>query len=188
MRRRLFALVSAVSLLLCLGTVALSLAPYRQWPDSVGTDPFFFLSFGLGSVRANIQRAASSPTVSPPDNQAAAFANWERAIPSGPILRLFGFEVARDPMFQGAYYADGHYRLTHFGTRLSIAAPSWAVVLLLLLLPGLWSLLGWRRHVRCQRRYCHKCSYSLTGNTSGVCPECGTPVPKEPAEKSPRPA
>jgi hypothetical protein len=35
---------------------------------------------------------------------------------------------------------------------------------------------------------CLACGYNLTGNTSGTCPECGTPVPKEPNEKSPRPA
>jgi hypothetical protein len=23
---------------------------------------------------------------------------------------------------------------------------------------------------------CHRCGYDLTGNTSGTCPECGTPV------------
>lgn len=27
-----------------------------------------------------------------------------------------------------------------------------------------------------QRGYCKTCSYNLTGNTSGVCPECGTPI------------
>jgi hypothetical protein len=35
---------------------------------------------------------------------------------------------------------------------------------------------------------CARCYYDLTGNTSGICPECGTPIPKEPAEKSPRTA
>src|SRR5579862_2394424 len=25
---------------------------------------------------------------------------------------------------------------------------------------------------------CRNCSYDLTGNVSGVCPECGTPVPQ----------
>lgn len=24
---------------------------------------------------------------------------------------------------------------------------------------------------------CRRCRYDLTGNTSGVCPECGTPIP-----------
>ena len=27
---------------------------------------------------------------------------------------------------------------------------------------------------------CVKCEYNLTGNVSGVCPECGTPVPVDP--------
>jgi hypothetical protein len=38
---------------------------------------------------------------------------------------------------------------------------------------------------RRQPGLCRRCGYNLTGNTSGVCPECGTPVPKEAAEKSP---
>ena len=25
------------------------------------------------------------------------------------------------------------------------------------------------------RPYCHECGYELTGNVTGVCPECGTP-------------
>jgi hypothetical protein len=36
----------------------------------------------------------------------------------------------------------------------------------------LWKLL--RR--RPKSGHCHKCSYDLTGNVSGVCPECGRPV------------
>jgi len=31
----------------------------------------------------------------------------------------------------------------------------------------------WRR--RC-RGECERCGYNLTGNTTGVCPECGTPI------------
>jgi uncharacterized paraquat-inducible protein A len=30
---------------------------------------------------------------------------------------------------------------------------------------------------RVARGACHHCGYSLVGNVSGVCPECGTPVP-----------
>jgi hypothetical protein len=32
---------------------------------------------------------------------------------------------------------------------------------------------------------CLACGYSLTGNTSGTCPECGTSVPKRPPTKAP---
>ena len=28
-----------------------------------------------------------------------------------------------------------------------------------------------------RRKTCPACGYDLTGNTSGICPECGTPVP-----------
>jgi hypothetical protein len=44
-----------------------------------------------------------------------------------------------------------------------------------------------RTEKRAAEGRCFRCGFSLTGNTSGVCPECGTPVPKEPAEKSHRP-
>jgi predicted amidophosphoribosyltransferase len=27
--------------------------------------------------------------------------------------------------------------------------------------------------------HCQKCGYDLTGNVSGICPECGTPVERE---------
>lgn len=29
-------------------------------------------------------------------------------------------------------------------------------------------------------RYCHVCDYNLTGNISGICPECGTAIPADP--------
>ena len=32
---------------------------------------------------------------------------------------------------------------------------------------------------------CRKCGYNLTGNVSGVCPECGTPIPSKPVETGP---
>ncbi|MFN0135001.1 MAG: hypothetical protein ACKVS9_02670 [Phycisphaerae bacterium] len=45
---------------------------------------------------------------------------------------------------------------------------------------ALVALLAWWRFRLLRRRslagHCPKCSYNLTGNTSGVCPECGTPI------------
>ena len=30
---------------------------------------------------------------------------------------------------------------------------------------------------------CQSCTYNLTGNVSGICPECGTPIPEEQRER-----
>ena len=37
---------------------------------------------------------------------------------------------------------------------------------------------------RCRPGYCHECDYDLTGNVSGICPECGSPLPKQPEQES----
>ncbi len=42
-------------------------------------------------------------------------------------------------------------------------------------------LFRWSRR-SCPPGHCHVCGYSLTGNTSGVCPECGTAGEFPPAE------
>jgi hypothetical protein len=58
-----------------------------------------------------------------------------------------------------------------------LTIPLWRPFLVL----GLGSLLGMRvLRMRARRRLssglCSYCGYSLTGNTSGVCPECGKPI------------
>lgn len=50
------------------------------------------------------------------------------------------------------------------------------VVLLAAALPSI--LLRTRRRQRRLLGLCEHCSYDLRGNTSGVCPECGTPIRK----------
>jgi hypothetical protein len=53
--------------------------------------------------------------------------------------------------------------------------PNWLLTILLLLYP----LVAWvRRRRRCiPQGHCQQCGYSLTGNTTGRCPECGHVVP-----------
>ncbi len=54
------------------------------------------------------------------------------------------------------------------------------IVLLWAFGPGV-VLLFLRERYRCERLFpsCVKCGYSLRGNLSGVCPECGTPIDEE---------
>ena len=73
-------------------------------------------------------------------------------------------------------------------------APAWWQKLLMMLLASLGSLLlfgppvviavaNWckSRPRMPDDRHC-RCGYDLTANTSGTCPECGTPVPRQPPD------
>ena len=58
-----------------------------------------------------------------------------------------------------------------------IWAPSWAVAMVLAIYPTIAFVRGpLRRRRRRRRGLCVTCSYDLTGNTSGVCPECAMKV------------
>jgi hypothetical protein len=55
--------------------------------------------------------------------------------------------------------------------------PFWSVALLSLLYPTVTFLCGpYRRHRRRKKGLCLQCGYSLKGNVSGVCPECGEQI------------
>lgn len=54
----------------------------------------------------------------------------------------------------------------------ALRIPLW-IPLGLIALPTLWM---WWLDRRPGRGMCRSCGYNLTGNTSGVCPECGTPT------------
>lgn len=54
-----------------------------------------------------------------------------------------------------------------------IHIPAWFPLLIFAALP-VFQFIRWRRRrLRVSRNQCLRCAYDLTGNTSGVCPECG---------------
>ena len=61
----------------------------------------------------------------------------------------------------------------HIGSALWIPLGSALLILV--------TIVSWRywRELDPLDGYCEKCGYDLWSNTSGVCPECGTPVPIE---------
>jgi len=66
--------------------------------------------------------------------------------------------------WQGDYLARERYEL-HL--------PPWVAIALLLAYPAIFVPRQARNLLRRKRGLCVKCGYNLTGNTSGICPECG---------------
>ena len=91
----------------------------------------------------------------------------DRAMSDKTILRLDGFRLRLD--YKGP---DNVTREQVIGT---LDLPLWFVFLLFATYPAIAFIRGplprWRRR---RKGLCLKCGYNLTGNVSGVCPECGT--------------
>jgi hypothetical protein len=64
------------------------------------------------------------------------------------------------------------WRIRFFSDLSFVAIPLW-LPFLILLIP---TLLLWRRDRKPRPGFCRQCDYDLTGNISGRCPECGTPI------------
>ena len=65
---------------------------------------------------------------------------------------------------------------------LQVGVPIWFLFVLFAAYPTIAFIRGpvWR-YWRCRKGLCVKCGYNLTGNVSGVCPECGSRTTKGPA-------
>ncbi len=59
-----------------------------------------------------------------------------------------------------------------WGSATITVVPLW----ILLLLAAIPTVVLWLRDRRYPPGHCRKCGYDLTGNVSGICPECGTAI------------
>jgi hypothetical protein len=91
------------------------------------------------------------------------------------------------PGSQGWYLDGRHDRLTwlpvyrHFADgNHHIFLPLW-IPFLIVAIPT--AFLWWRDRRRIPPGHCQKCGYNLTGNMSGICPECGEKVDAASAPK-----
>jgi len=66
-----------------------------------------------------------------------------------------------------------HAAWANNSTTLAVSVPLWWVAAPLLLLTA---ILWWLDRRRVPPGHCRKCGYDLTGNVTGVCPECGAPA------------
>ena len=188
MLRRLLALASAVSLLLCVATCVLWVRSYGRdevvWWVPTGQDRYLIGS-ERGSVR--VERVADGPAYSSTAPGSRRFGAASRARPDDAYWtwdRLYhqaefacprwGFAMVSGPRFTRRTRADrGVFDLPVLLPAVAVAVPHWALLGAGAVAP-LASVLRSRRHRRSRRAgLCARCGYDLRA-TPGRCPECGT--------------
>lgn len=157
MRRRLFAVASALSLLVCVATVVLWVRSHWVAYALGGTTPGSIYSAVASRGRIGVG-LASLKSGGFSFYHSSSGAPWDIGA-YGTLGRLGFFVDTRRA-------ADGRRRI-------AVVFPIGAIAVAATVLPGSWLVMGIRK--RSEKGRCPTCGYNLTGNTSGVCPECGTP-------------
>ena len=185
MRRRLFNIASVMSLVLCVATVALWVRSYwqsyslyydsrvhdgRAWGGRVRAPRGLLIVQTYRDVvrrgqELEYQRGkGAEPGWRLEGNEAVAYAS-----PLYLIRGLWTFYLSFDSSTNGPSDPEMSSKST------TAISPLWVLVLIFAAPIGFWSY----RRLRSRRRLpgnCSACGYDLAGNTSGVCPECGTVV------------
>lgn len=105
----------------------------------------------------------------------ALWVTWGQRLNAIDITRIPFMTMNIEPTPAGGKPLVWAAEFDLFRTPGYLTLPLWAPFAILALL----AIALWRReHLA---GHCRDCGYDLTGNTSGVCPECGRPTPAAPA-------
>jgi hypothetical protein len=169
-RRKLFNVTAVVSLLLFVAAVVSSLrrAPLTFLTVDLSRERHLYIRWDGGlDVSVLTTLGASGPSISAP-NGSAAPGTWVDTMRRRPSIAGFEFGRRHDVGVVGQHMQVHAFAVARAdGFRI----PAWFIILLTALLP-----LRWVRMARdkAEGPCCPTCGYNLTGNVSGVCPECGT--------------
>lgn len=94
---------------------------------------------------------------------------WWLALWTVVALAFFGTTIANYPSYQRAIAKNGS-----LGAYVYFSLNAGLTMTTLLMLPAAGFMALFRRRTRAG--CCTACGYNLTGNTSGTCPECGSPA------------
>lgn len=179
----------------------------REWYEGltllVGTAAFavyifFFETVAISSVEPVVRALGRQNGIQVPN-----YLWWVvRGLPEAVFATMFGAIIGRIAWRQWRHFAV-IFAVGFLVLPTLILAPTcgerprardWALWLLIPVVPFPFILLGaWctsrprrRRFLDRERNgFCTRCGYDLTGNVSGVCPECGTKRPNVQTSKSP---
>ena len=187
MRRCLFILFSLLALLPA--TVVLPLWVISYWRFDALT--WFHQPWGgvteetIGSHKGRVffGRGPWSPSLPVKEGQL-----FHESGPASDTVDLLAVMDRSISMAQGTRYVPTYVRFPGGGfcrsklggsTELEIIVPYWLTALIAF---GLAAPCAVRLHRRQRTHQCVRCGYNLTGNVSGVCPECGESVAKADTE------
>lgn len=174
MRLHLFKFAAAVSLIVCLATAALWIRSYwvadiiqKAWSrPETQTEKFVIIESNEG--RLGLYDESESY-----DDQ-NLFRAWDQRFPKK--WRRQSGTAQRASAVPGFWHSIGFQLVFSSAQGRRMVTPHWLWVLLSAILPVIWFASAVRAWCAPAPHQCAKCSYDLTGNASGTCPECGTPV------------
>jgi hypothetical protein len=179
-KRRLFTVASALSLLLFIATIAIWIRGYSYWDEfDLGIARDHPVSYVVQSVdrQFHFTRICNDRGVWVVRHwrwQSEKYPTWWQSRTRAKTLKpdwggsRFGFTIGYRTWKGGS--APGAFN----GSTFSIGMPLWIVWALFLVAPGLWlARRSWRRN---PRGLCRQCGYDLRAS-KGCCPECGMAIP-----------
>src|SRR5437868_2850446 len=164
MRRRLFTVLSVLSLVACLALAALCVRSYRIGDTFTAFSPNAIYSVVM--VHGRIVLARDIDRGAHP---------WLRAPPRAfhtsdcPPRRYWAVQFSYDNR-------HGVYDYPRGASGNVLVFPIWLLAVATAMVSACWLSALLCRRTRRKAGGCPRCGYNLTGNTSGVCPECGTPI------------
>ena len=166
MLRRLFTVLSALSLLLCVAVIVLWVRSYWRW-DHVSRHEFEPGRQRICAWDSNRGRTSLNWGALPSTPDTASSVMWMRT--SGPP-RNVPATVRQRWLYEYQVTVNGAETIRYLAVH-----DVWLVVITSVM-PARW-LLGVRRRRRLTHAgHCPTCGYDLRA-TPGRCPECGTPAP-----------
>ena len=181
MRRRLFAILSVLSLSLCAATAVLWIRSHHVYDDFGGAQRSIYCEVLSAAGVLHLEVAIHVPISIRFSHHSDGFLDDEfRPIYSElhPIGTGLGNDSGEGHF--GFGYNRGIYDFLQSGETPSdsqspmfgVHGPHWAMTCLFGILPGRWLLSYCRYRRRCKFGLCQQCGYDLRV-TSGRCPECG---------------
>ena len=192
MKRRLFNILSALSLVLCLtaGGLWVSNSKQRVWRMWTGKDSACFLVFSSGQIRLSEQGIIPvNPslygtvdcgtygllTITSLHMPHGSLGLMQVSIPFTPEHAFAGFEMTSNASPARSPTSTSNFRPPFSLQWRALAVPFWFCMLLTAVLPVVW-VERKRRVCRCRAMgICLTCGYDLRASKDR-CPECGTPL------------